>query len=349
MRKITVNASRKYDVLIENGILKRAGEHILNIHKPCKVMIVTDSNVMPLYVQDLKASLEKCGFKAYIFCFEAGEERKNISTLVQIWDALAENQFTRSDIIAALGGGVCGDLSGFAAASYLRGIEFVQIPTSLLAMTDSSVGGKTAIDLTHGKNLVGAFHQPSLVLCDAQTLNTLDEHYFSDGMAEVIKYGMINRKMMLQILNGDYDIEDIIEICVDDKREIVESDEHDNGARKLLNFGHTFGHAIEKLSDFTISHGFAVAMGMKIITKFAENAGYIEKGSYDALCTTLAKFNLDNKCKFKACDIANAALLDKKSAGDKITLVMPYAVGDCRLFDTQKSELEKIVTSGMDE
>lgn len=348
MRKITVNTSRRYEVLIEKGILKSAGEHILNIHKPCKVMIVTDSNVMPLYAQTLKSSLENSGFEVRIFCFEAGEERKNIQTLTQIWDVLAENKFTRSDIIAALGGGVCGDLSGFAAASYLRGIEFVQIPTSLLAMTDSSVGGKTAIDLTYGKNLVGAFHQPSLVLCDADTLKTLDDHYFSDGMAEVIKYGMINRKDLLQILNSDYDIEDIIEICVDDKREIVESDEHDNGARKLLNFGHTFGHAIEKLSDFTISHGFAVAMGMKIITKSAENAGIIEKGSCDALCTTLAKFNLDNKCEFKACDIANAALLDKKTLGDKITLVMPYAIGDCRLFDTKKSELENFVKSGMD-
>lgn len=348
MRKITVNASRQYEIIISRDIIKNAGEFVAGVHKKCKAMIISDSNVFPLYCSTVKKSLEENGFESFTFCFEAGEERKNISTLNDIWNALAQNQFTRSDLIVALGGGVCGDISGFAAASYLRGIEFVQIPTSLLAMTDSSVGGKTAIDLEYGKNLVGAFWQPSLVLCDPNVLDTLSKHYYSDGMAEVIKYGMINRPVLLESLEGDFDIEDIIEICARDKREIVEADEHDNAARKLLNFGHTFGHSIEKLSDFTITHGFAVAMGMKIITKACENMNLCEKGAYEKLCTILAKFALDNNTTYSAEAIADAAMLDKKTSGERISLVIPTKTGCCELFDTTKSELLKFTQAGLE-
>ncbi len=348
MKKITVNASKQYDIIISRGIIKNAGEYIANVHEKCKAMIITDSNVFNLYCDDVKKSLEKYNFEVFTFCFKAGEESKNITTLCNIWNALALNQFTRSDLIIALGGGVCGDISGFAAASYLRGIEFVQIPTSLLAMTDSSVGGKTAIDLEHGKNLVGAFWQPSLVICDPNVLSTLSGHYYSDGMAEIIKYGMINREFMLEMLNNEYDIEKIIEICIDDKRQIVEADEHDNAQRKLLNFGHTFGHSIEKLSHFSTTHGFAVAMGMKIITKAAENLNLCEKGAYEKLCDILSKFSLDNGIPYSAKEIANAAMLDKKSAGENISLIIPTEIGNCKIFDISKSELIKYASAGLE-
>lgn len=348
MKKISVNASRQYEIIIARGIINNVGELVANVHKGCKAMVICDSNVFKLYCDDVEKSLKNSGFEVFTFCFKAGEESKNITTLCNIWNALAQNQFTRSDLIIALGGGVCGDISGFAAASYLRGIEFVQIPTSLLAMTDSSVGGKTAIDLEHGKNLVGAFWQPSLVICDPNVLDTLSAHYYSDGMAEVIKYGMINRCDMLKMLSGEYDIEKIIEICVEDKRQIVEADEHDNAQRKLLNFGHTFGHSIEKLSNFSITHGFAVAMGSKLITRAAENLKLCEEGTYDELCAVLSKFSLNNNITYTAREIANAAMIDKKALGENISLIIPERIGNCNIVNVPKSELLKFAQAGLE-
>ncbi len=338
MRIVNVKASREYDVCIERGLLRKIGEMVAGVHKPCKVMLISDTNDAPLYAKVVVDSLVQSGFETVSFITEAGEESKNAVNLAMVWEKLAENSLTRSDMIVALGGGVVGDLAGFAAATYLRGIEYVQIPTTLLAMVDSSVGGKTAVDLKAGKNLAGAFYQPSLVICDPDALKTLSGEVFSDGMAEVIKYGFINRPLLLEMLNGDFDIADVIEICVQDKRDIVSQDEKDHGLRQLLNLGHTVGHGIERCSGYSVTHGSAVAAGMVIITKAAVNAGICGKDVLDELVKLLGKFGLPAECEFTAQEICTAAFNDKKRMGNRITLVIPAELGRSELvaYDVDK-------------
>lgn len=349
MKKITVNASRKYDVLIENGIIDKIGDELLRIHKPCPVMIVSDKTVASLYAERVCTSLAASGFELHSFIIEAGEASKNTENLVRLWESLAEAKLSRSDVIIALGGGVCGDLAGFAASTYMRGIEYVQIPTTLLAMVDSSVGGKTAVDLEHGKNLAGTFWQPSLVLCDPTVLSTLPEDIYSDGMAEVIKYGFINRPDLLSLLEGKHDISDIIAICVDDKRDIVEADEHDIGCRQLLNLGHTLAHGIEHCSDFEISHGKAVAIGTALITKAAINAGLCENDVLPKLISLLEKYNLPSDTQFSPEELCAAALEDKKRKGGSITLVIPKAIGKSELLDMPIEKLFDFVSTAWSE
>ena len=264
---IEIKTDKPYEVIVEDGVLDRAGEKIAPLVRPgSRAMIVSETNVFPIYGERLKASLEKAGIHTAEFVFEAGEPQKQLSTVMQIYEALAENDFTRSDIIVTLGGGVAGDMGGFAAATFLRGIDFVQVPTSLLAQVDASVGGKTGVDLPFGKNLVGAFYQPRLVLIDPNVLASLPDSTFADGMAEVVKYGYIsNREILTMVSQPDYksNIENIIYECVKIKRDVVAIDEHDTGLRMILNFGHTIGHAAEKLGNYTdLTHGQAVAIGM---------------------------------------------------------------------------------------
>ena len=252
-------------------------------------------------------------------------------------------------MLVALGGGVVGDLGGFAAAVYQRGIPFVQMPTTLLAMVDASVGGKTAIDLEAGKNLAGAFHQPSLVICDVECLNTLPPEIFADGMAEVIKYAFIRDRALFDKLQGDAaaDMAETIRLCVEDKRVLVEEDETDKGARQLLNLGHTVGHAIEACSSFTISHGSAVAMGMVIITRAAENMGICQAGTLAALTALLETYHLPTECPFTTEQLYAIALSDKKRAGGSITLVVPYGVADSRLVTVPVDALESYIRAGL--
>ncbi len=339
MKRVRVEASTNYDVLIENGALRNSAKLIKDITTGQTAVIVSDSNVFPLYGDTLKASLEAEGLSVISFVFEAGEESKNTDTLVSLWEFLAENKVTRSDLLIALGGGVTGDLTGFAAASFLRGLKYINIPTTLLSMVDSAVGGKTAVDLKNGKNLAGAFYQPSLVIIDSETLSTLPCNIFNDGMAEVIKYGMINTPSLLTMLQGEYDINDVIEICVTAKRDIVAVDEKDTGIRQLLNFGHTPAHGIELLSQFTISHGSAVAIGMTMMTKAAVKKGLCEKTAFDTLLALLRKFSLPEVLVFSAEEIAAAALGDKKRTGDEITLVIPEKAGKCVLKKIPVNEL----------
>lgn len=346
MKKVTVNASNKYDVLIEKGLLNSAGQYIKKVTSGSTAVIVSETNVFPLYGDALKDSLIKEGFSVISFVFKAGEDSKNTDTLIELWEFLAENNITRSDTLIALGGGVTGDLTGFAAATFLRGIKYIGIPTTLLSMVDSSVGGKTAVDLKGGKNLAGAFYQPSLVLIDSDTLKTLPDSIFADGMAEVIKYGMINLPELLKKLNSDISTEEIIETCIKDKRDIVGIDEFDTGMRQLLNFGHTPAHAIEKLSDFTISHGSAVAMGMVIMTKAAINAGLCKKEALDTLITLLKKYSLSVNSPFSPEQITSAALNDKKRSGDKITLVVPVSTGECILKKIPVNGLDAFISGG---
>lgn len=269
MHRITVNTSVPYDVLIERGLLARLGELTARVLAPGRTAaILSDSNVWPLYGDAAAQSLKDAGFTTCHYVFPAGESSKTPETLVSFVEFLAESGLTRSDFVVALGGGVTGDMGGLAASLYQRGIDCVQVPTSLLAMVDSSVGGKTAVDLPQGKNLMGTFTQPRLVVCDPDVLRTLKPEVYNEGMAEVIKYGMFgNRKLLQQLSEDETDIADIIAVCVEMKRVVVDEDEKENGARQILNFGHTIGHAVERLSHFSIYHGEGVAIGMAVMTR----------------------------------------------------------------------------------
>lgn len=331
MEKITINASSPYDVVIERGLIQKVGQLIKAVAVGKNAVIISETNVYPIYGKCLKESLEKENYKVFEYIFPAGEKSKNTDTLVSLWEFLAENHITRSDTLIALGGGVTGDLTGFAAATFLRGIKYVGIPTSLLAMVDSSVGGKTAVDLKGGKNLAGAFYQPNLVIIDPDTLSSLPEKVFSDGMAEVIKYGMIDNPDFLVSLTNGCDIEYTIKTCVEEKRNIVALDERDTGIRQLLNFGHTAAHGIEILSNFEISHGSAVAVGMTMITEAAVKSEQCPQDTLTVLKNLLKKYSLPTNCEFNSEQIALAALNDKKRSGDSITLVLPEKTGKCIL------------------
>ena len=349
MRTIRVNASTSYDIIIGKGILSSLGEYCKTALGVSRVCVLTDDNVEPLYFERAKASLCRSGFEVIKFTIPHGEASKSASYLVELLEFLAENHMTRSDIMVALGGGVVGDLCGFAAAVYLRGIKFVQVPTTLLAAVDSSVGGKTAIDLRAGKNLAGAFHQPSLVVCDCLTLDTLAPEIFADGCAEVIKYGVINDRPFFDSLKEGIkeNIEEVIARCVINKARVVEEDEFDKGTRQLLNLGHTVGHAIELCSCLKISHGSAVAIGMVIVTRSAANQGLCPTQAVSELTELLKKEDLPTECDFGAEELALAALGDKKRAGDSITLVVPYGIGDCRLVKTPVDSLRDFIAKGL--
>ena len=321
MKTITVSASKTYNVHIGSGLLPQLGGQLSAIHKSCKAAIISDSNVWPLHGKTAEESLVCAGFEVIHFVFSAGEASKNSDTYLEILNFLAENKVTRSDVIIALGGGVVGDITGFAAATYLRGIAYVQVPTSLLAMVDSSVGGKTAIDLPAGKNLVGAFCQPIIVLCDMDTLSTLPADIFQDGCAEVIKYGVLyDTKLFSHLMEKGlaFDREDVIARCVELKRNVVMEDEFDTGARQKLNLGHTIGHSIEARSDFTITHGQAVAMGMHIVSKAGTAFEFCEAQVRQEIRTILEKFGLPYKTEFTAQELYTCALSDKKRTGGTV-------------------------------
>lgn len=337
-KTIRVNASGEYDVIIGRDLLKRAGELIQNVITPCKIAIITDDTVNQLYADIVEKSLIEKGFSVVKYVFAHGEESKNLQTYTNILNFLAENELTRTDALVALGGGVTGDMAGFSASTYLRGIKYVQIPTTLLAQIDSSVGGKTAIDLPHGKNLVGAFCQPKLVICDVDTLSTLSNEIFVDGMGETVKYALLDKKVF-DLVSGDYDILDLIYFCVDYKRRVVEQDEFESGLRKLLNLGHTPAHGIERLSNYTIPHGKAVAMGLEIILRNSLKHGYIDNDDYAKMLNVIKKGVGEVACPYSVNEICSASLTDKKRSGDMITLVMVYGIEDCRLVKVNVNEL----------
>ena len=350
MTTIEVSASKTYQVEIGSGLLFELGSRAAALGGAKKVCIVSDSNVWPLYGAAADASLHGAGMDTCAFVFPAGESSKNGGTFLDLLNYLAENRLTRSDVLIALGGGVVGDLTGFAAACYLRGIRFIQVPTTLLAAVDSSVGGKTAIDLSAGKNLAGAFHQPSLVLCDTDTLYTLPEDIFRDGCAEVIKTAILFDEPLFMELVRDglgFDRERIIAVCVAHKRDIVATDEFDRGQRQLLNLGHTFGHAAEALSDFTLSHGKAVAIGTAMAARIAVHTGHCDQGTATRIMWLLEKFGLPIFTHHTAAELSDAALSDKKRAGDTVNLILPKRIGECTISPTPVSQLESIIQAGL--
>lgn len=337
---VPVKASGCYDITIGSGILTNVGEMLKKVKKPCNTVIVTDSNVDRLYSDTVKESLENAGFTVDKYVFPAGEKSKNAGTFIDILEFLASKKLTRSDLVIALGGGVVGDITGFSASCYLRGIDFVQIPTTLLASVDSSVGGKTAIDLESGKNLAGAFYQPIAVICDTDTFKTLPEKEMSCGYAEVIKYGVLFDKDFFDALvKGGLHINEIVEKSVIFKRDIVEKDEFDKGERMLLNLGHTAAHGIEKHSGYTVTHGEAVAVGMVIAAKISENLGLCKKGLSDDVKTAASMYNLPTKYDITAKELYEASLSDKKRSGGKITLVLPEIIGKCTLYNVNVEEV----------
>ena len=332
MKTVSVQATKSYNVHIGEGLLNQLGEYAAAVHKICKVAVISDNNVWPHYGQTAKNALEKSGFNVINYIFPAGEASKNGTVYLDILNFLAEAQLSRSDLLIALGGGVVGDMTGFVAATYLRGINFIQIPTTLLAMVDSSVGGKTAIDLPAGKNLAGAFYQPALVLCDLKTLNTLPKDVLRDGCAEVIKYGVLYDPELFAHLteNGPgFDREMVITRCVELKRDVVVEDEFDTGARMKLNLGHTIGHGVEAQSHFEISHGSAVAIGMIIASKGAYKMGYCDTDISGDIKEVLIKNKLPVSCNFTAEALYEVSCSDKKRSGNSIKLIIPEKMGKC--------------------
>ena len=350
MKTVTVRASKTYEIKIGPGLLDTVGTEAAKLGKAEKVCLVSDSNVFPLYGQKVTASLENAGFCVSTFVFPAGEESKNGNTFLSLLNALAEQQLTRTDLIVALGGGVVGDLAGFAAACYLRGIRFIQIPTTLLAAVDSSVGGKTAIDLPAGKNLAGAFCQPSLVLCDTDTLNTLPLEIFRDGCAEVIKYAVLYDPSLFETLqqNGlSFDREAVIARCVELKRDVVMEDEFDTGSRMKLNLGHTIGHGVEACSHFAVSHGKAVSIGMAIVARAAEKTGTCSTDCSEKIQKLLQSFGLPIDTVYSAADLFRCALSDKKRSGSTVRLIIPREIGSCEIVPTPVSQLTTFIEAGL--
>lgn len=351
MKEVIVKTRGKtYSIYIESGIFQKLPDIFKRKYSGKKLAVVSDNNVFSIYGDTFVKDLQQKGFFVIPIIFEAGEKNKNLTTLSNIYDALADHAFTRSDIVVALGGGVTGDMAGLAAATFLRGMGFIQIPSTLLAMVDSSIGGKTAVDLPQGKNLIGAFYQPDAVYTDPILLETLSDRWFSDGMAELIKHGIIrDADLYNQLAFDEYDrkyisknLDDFIFASCNIKKNIVEEDEKDNGIRQLLNFGHTIGHAIERVLNYSVlSHGEAVSIGMVYITKLTESIGFTEKGEAEKIINVLKKYKLPTQWPdINISDVIKAISLDKKNRSGKITIACIERIGQGRLIEMDLNELE---------
>ena len=325
MQTVMVKTSATYPVHIGGGLLEQAGPLIAGATNSHRCVVVTDSTVGPLYAQRVCHSLEEAGITSLTYTFSAGEQSKNLITYGNILEFFAANRLTRSDFVVALGGGVTGDMAGFAAATYQRGVDYIQIPTTFLAASDSSVGGKTAVDLEAGKNLVGAFHQPQMVICDTNTFQTLPDAVFADGVAETLKHGLIADADFFHFLMAEdirTKISCVVRRNVEIKAAVVGEDEFERGRRKLLNFGHTLGHAVEKVSHFTISHGHAVAIGMVLASRAAERLGYSPAGILQEVRSACLRLDLPVECPYTAGTLYDAATADKKRDGGHIDVVV---------------------------
>ena len=350
MRTVAVPAGKAYEVRIGRGLIPRAGREIARVHAPCRVCVVTDSRVAALYADSLEGALREAGFESRLFVFPEGEASKTLRTFGEAEAFLFASGLTRSDMVVTLGGGVAGDLGGFAAACYQRGIPFVQVPTSLLCAVDASVGGKTAVDLPGGKNMVGAFHQPVLVLCDTAAFSTLDEKRWADGAAESVKHGLIADAGLFGRMSSPLwreDIDGTVEMNLEVKKSFVCGDERDMGKRQLLNFGHTIGHAVESLSGFALSHGQAVAIGMAAEIRAARRMGPSPVDEKDVI-PVLASCGLPTECPYEWADVARAAMGDKKRAGNAIALGVLTRVGEARLEKTDLEAFREFVRLGVE-
>jgi len=348
VRLVHVNAaSGSYYVYIGVDI-RHAGAYAKNLHFDGKAFIITDSNVDGLYGEAFAKALEDEGFDVGKIVIPAGEEHKRLETVRSIYDALHAHGMTRSDVIFALGGGVTGDMAGFAAGTYMRGIPYIQVPTTLLAQIDSSVGGKTGVDLEYGKNLVGMFNQPAKVLIDPCVLDTLDPKAFADGMAEAVKYGLIRDAALFEKLAGEGegpDITEMIQTCVEIKNKVVSNDERDTGERMILNFGHTIGHALEKCGNYTkYTHGQAVAIGMVREAAIGEAMGETPEHTVEAVIKAVTKYGLPTSSDESPEEIFNALLTDKKKSGGDMNMILLESIGNAVIRKIPAEDLRELLT-----
>lgn len=353
MMTVNVRASKEYKVEIGDGIVSKLGEMTKAVcPKAIKALIVSETNVAALYLDTVKAQLEGAGLEVATYVFEAGEKSKNINEIAGMWNKMAEAGFTRTDIVVGLGGGVTTDMAGFAAATFLRGIDVIQVPTSLLAMVDASVGGKTGIDIPMGKNQVGAFWQPNLVLEDTSFLKTLPDDVFTEGMGEVTKYAFIMDEKLMDLLekqNGNIRddaavLENVIGMCVSDKAEIINEDETDNGRRQILNFGHTAGHVIERDSGFAKPHGICVAKGMGIFMDACVKAGTLSAEDAKRMKDLLAMYKLPASDEITAEDIVKGAMNDKKKRGNTLSVILVNKIGKAEIKKMTAEEFLKFLS-----
>ena len=336
----TINI-KKSKIFIRDGLIDDCGKYVSKFMLPCKILIISDVNVSKLYIKRVKISFMRFNFRVSTFIIKPGESFKSLKTINEIYDFLSANFVSRSDIIVGLGGGVITDISGFVAATYNRGVNLINIPTTLLAQVDAAIGGKNGINLKDGKNLVGTFYQPNMILIDPTTLNTLNKDEWKSGIAEIIKYGCIKDKELFEMLENQ-DIYDIIsnEIInkviyksVKDKKFFIEKDEFDLSIRKMLNFGHTIGHALEKLCNYeTLSHGEAISIGMNIITKISEKMSLTERGTAKKICLLCKKYYLPTDYDISFDKILEVILRDKKIFNDEINFILLERIGDSFIY-----------------
>ena len=352
---LEVRGQKPYKIFIENKLILYAPKKIKLFCKSGKVVVLTDHIVEKIYLDDLVRSLENEGFEVYKFSFKPGECSKTLDTVIEIYKFLCENQISKSDILISLGGGVVGDITGFVASTYMRGIKFINIPTTLLSQVDSCLGGKTGVNLSFGKNLVGTFYSPEAVFIDPLFLKTLDHRTFLDGMGEVIKYALICDKDLFLKLENEFEngldltqsLKYVISKCLFIKKDLVEKDEFDNKERMMLNFGHTLGHAIEKYYNFEkYSHGQAISIGMFLITYFSEKNGITQKGTFDRLKNILEKYHLlyDEWENIK--DFVEISLNDKKIRDNNMNIVLLREIGDGYIQSLKVDEFKKFLLGG---
>ncbi len=359
---VKIHAENPYQSHIGLGLLKSCGDIISAVHPLCKIALISDTNTSPLYADDVIRSLKTVGYDVVQYVIPSGEGNKNINTYYTVLEFLADNEITRSDMLVSLGGGVVGDLTGFAAATYMRGIPYAHIATSLLSMVDSSIGGKTGLNLQSGKNLCGAFYDPIAVICSIETLETLPRANFEDGIGEVFKYALLGNERILKVLQGvaeNYDpaslyfnlrphIEEIIEESILTKVSFVVSDPLDKGSRHYLNLGHTIGHAIEHSSRYSISHGRAVSIGICSMARAAEELGMSEAGTADKIISLASSIGLPTTCPITSNkDLYNSILSDKKRNGISIDIIVPVSLGKCEIKTIPIQNLQEILRLGV--
>ncbi|MDD2955994.1 MAG: 3-dehydroquinate synthase [Oscillospiraceae bacterium] len=352
MNIIPVKTGRPYEIRIEKGLLAQTGALLRPQFRGQNLAVISDSRVAELYLKPLLDSLEAAGFgRPATFSVPQGEESKSLQMTSILYNFLAERHIRRSDCLIALGGGVVGDLTGFVASTFCRGMSFVQVPTTLLAQIDSSVGGKTAVNLPAGKNMVGTFWQPSLVVCDPDTLDTLPEDIFAAGVAEALKYGMIRDEKLFDLLALDgarEHIEEVISRCVTIKREIVQNDERDTGERMLLNFGHTLGHGVESGSHYALSHGFSVAIGMNMIVKASVARGLTAPSVLERLEKGCRRYGLPTFYDGDLERVLEICRSDKKSEAGSLKAILLHSLGDGYIQPFSFEEFESFVREGLE-
>lgn len=343
MKTTVTTSTGEYPVITGHGILKDFAALTQICREGTKAAVVTDDNVAPLWLDRLLSVLPD-GTLRYVI--PHGEKSKNWTLAGELLEKLAADGFCRDDTLVALGGGVVGDITGFVASVYMRGVPYVQVPTTLLAAIDSSVGGKTAVDLKAGKNLAGRIYPPKAVVCDLDTLATLPRSEWKCGLGEAVKYAVLAGGEIFDIMEsgaGAENLERLIDLCVDYKRRIVEADENESGLRRLLNLGHTVGHAIEAESALGFPHGVCVAMGIKVIARASVSAGYLPKDEYLRISALLQKYGFP-ECPYPLRSVIMHAAHDKKISGGKINAVVIRGIGRCETVPMTLDELKEFVS-----